>query len=66
MKFSQDLTNYRKLSSDKLVEMVNEEKNKLTVARLKVQAGKLDNFSQISKTKKNIARIYSVINEQGA
>ncbi|HOX40888.1 MAG TPA: 50S ribosomal protein L29 [bacterium] len=66
MKFSQDLTNYRKLGSDKLVEMVNEEKNKLTVARLKVRAGKLDNYSQISKIKKNIARIYSVINEQGA
>lgn len=62
MKVNEDIKKYNDMASDKLVIELKDAKKKLAGDILKVQAGKLDNFSTIAKQKKNIARISTIIN----
>lgn len=64
MKYTQDLKNLKDMTAEKLQAELDEAKKKLLSDSLKVQAGKLDNYSLISKHKKRVARIATIINEK--
>jgi len=62
MKANEQIKKYSEMTSEKLVAELKDTKKKLASDILKVQAGKLDNYSAINKQKKNIARISTIIN----
>lgn len=64
MKRIEELKNLRDMDEEKLHTELLDVETKLAGLNLKVRAGKLDNFSQIGKTKKTLARINSIINEK--
>lgn len=64
MKTVETMKKYRAMSEkDLLAELKNVKKEQQLIS-LKVGAGKMDDFSQISKLRKNIARIISVLDEK--
>jgi len=64
MKTTEELKNLRTLDLDKLEKELNDAKKKLLEENLRVKAGKLDNNSLISKSRKKVARISTIINEK--
>lgn len=64
MKITEEIKNLRSLDVEKLEKELHETKKKLLEENLKVKAGKLDNYSLISKSKKKAARISTIINEK--
>ena len=64
MKSTEELKKYKTLSLEQLEAEEDDARFKLAGYSLKVQAGKMDNFSLIGKTKKNIARLRSIISEK--
>lgn len=65
MKNQEQIKSYREQNAEKLGAELLDLQKKLANASLKVSAGKLDDYSSISKIKKNIARVKSIINEKG-
>jgi len=61
-KLTEDL---RKKSTDELKKMVVELKEKLLKLRFKNAFGQLDNPMEIRKTRKQIARILTILRERG-
>ncbi len=64
MKTTEELKQYKSMDLATLEKEMFELKKKLAGYSLKVQAGKLDNYSLIKKTKKNVARLNSLIVEK--
>jgi ribosomal protein L29 len=64
MKITEEIKNLRSLDIEKLEKELYETEKKLLEENLKVKAGKLDNYSLISKSKKKVARISTIINEK--
>jgi ribosomal protein L29 len=64
MKNTEELKNLRTLDTDKLQKELLDAKKTHVNENLRVKAGKLDNYSLISKSKKKIARISTIINEK--
>jgi ribosomal protein L29 len=64
MKIKEELKNLRGLDADKLAKELSETRKKVYEDTLKVKAGKLDNFSLVSKNRKLAARISTLINEK--
>ena len=64
MKNTESLKKYRAMSEKDLVSELKNVKKEQTLATLKVGAGKEDNFSQIEKLRKNIARIKTLLAEK--
>lgn len=54
----------RKLSDKDLAQKVYELKGELLTLRFQAKAGQLDNGAKITNTRKDIARILTVINER--
>jgi large subunit ribosomal protein L29 len=54
----------RDQSYEELIESLKEAKEELFNLRFQAATGQLDNTSKIVETKRNIARIYTVIREQ--
>ena len=61
MKNTESLKKYRAMSEKDLISELKNVRKEQTLVTLKVGAGKEDNFSQISKLRKNIARIKSLL-----
>lgn len=64
MKITEEIKNLKSLGQEQLEKELLETKKKLMQDSLRVKAGKLDNYSVISKNKKKIARISTIINEK--
>lgn len=64
MKYSEDLKNLKSMTVEKLNTELEEAEKRLLSDSLKVQAGKLDNYSLVSKNRKRVARISTIINEK--
>jgi ribosomal protein L29 len=64
MKNIEELKSLRSLDMPKLEKELNDSKRKLLEENLKVKVGKLDNYSLISKSRKRVARISTIINEK--
>ncbi|MFC1658960.1 50S ribosomal protein L29 [Pseudomonadota bacterium] len=54
----------KKLDKKTLREKVSEAKRRLLTLRLKKSTGELDKFSEIDKTKKEIARLLTALNKK--
>lgn len=66
MKSIEETKKYREMAADKLVLELAEVRRNLAHAELKVQAGKLDKYSDIEKLRKSVARISTIISEKSA
>jgi len=64
MKYAETLKKYRNMKKDELEKELASVKNQQTLTSLQVGAGKEDNFSQINKLRKNIARINTILMEK--
>lgn len=64
MKKTEDIKKYRQMSKDALAKELAEHEKKLVQASLRVKAGKLDNYSEVSRNRKTIARINTLICEK--
>lgn len=56
----------RKLSSEDLNKQLNELKEELFRLRFQLQINQLDNPNKIPETKRNIARVLTVLNEKNS
>ncbi len=56
----------RKLSSEDLNKKLNELKEELFRLRFQLQINQLDNPNKIPETKRNIARVLTVLNEKNS
>ena len=56
----------RKLSSEDLDKKLNELKEELFRLRFQLQINQLDNPNKIPETKRNIARVLTVLNEKNS
>ena len=56
----------RKMSSEELNKKLNELKEELVRLRFQLQINKLDNPNKIPETKRNIARVLTVMNEKNS
>ena len=56
----------RKLSSEDLNKKLNELKDELFRLRFQLQINQLDNPNKIPETKRNIARVLTVMNEKNS
>ena len=54
----------RKMSSEELTKQLNELKEELFRLRFQLQINQLDNPNKIPETKRNIARVLTVLNEK--
>ena len=54
----------RKMSSEELTKQLNELKEVLFRLRFQLQINQLDNPNKIPETKRNIARVLTVLNEK--
>lgn len=61
MKNTENLKKYQAMNSKDLLSELKHVKKEQTLISLKVGAGKENNFSQISKLRKNIARINTLL-----
>ncbi len=66
MKKVEDIKKYREMKVDQLQALVLDLEKEMMHDTLKIKAGKMNNFSVVSKVRKNIARIKTIINEQEA
>ncbi|MFA7253557.1 MAG: 50S ribosomal protein L29 [Patescibacteria group bacterium] len=64
MKSIEKLKNYREMSIEKLLTELIVLEKKLSGDNLRVKAGKLDNYSEITKVRKDIARVKTIISEK--
>ena len=64
MKYTEELKTLKNLTVEQLGKELAEAQKKALTDSLRVQAGKLDNYSLVSKNKKKIARISTIINEK--
>lgn len=64
MKVTEELKSLRELDADKLSAELLVAKKKLLSESLRVQAGKLSDFSMVSKLKKRVARIMTLIRDK--
>ena len=64
MKTIEEMKDLRSMDVKKLETELKDNQKKLMQNSLKVAAGKLENFSLIKKSRKNIARIKTLINEK--
>lgn len=64
MKSTEELKKYRNMEEKDLIAEVKKVRKDLFLTSLKVKAGKADDSANITKLKKNIARINSVILEK--
>jgi ribosomal protein L29 len=64
MSVKEDIKKYNEMDSKALLSELKEAKKRLAGDILKVQAGKLDKSSEISKQRKNVARISTIINSK--
>lgn len=64
MKKTEEIKKLRSLDKKALKAELLKQKNEHVLVSLKVGAGKEDNFSQIKKLRKNIARINTILSEQ--
>ncbi len=65
MKSTEEIKKYREMKVDQLQALVLDMEKEMMHDTLKIKAGKMNNFSQIQKIRKNIARINTIISEQG-
>ena len=56
----------RKMSSEELTKQLNELKEELFRLRFQLQINQLDNPNKIPETKRNIARVLTVLNEKNS
>ena len=56
----------RKMSSEELTKQLNELKEELFRLRFQLKINKLDNPNKIPETKRNIARVLTVLNEKNS
>lgn len=68
MKKTESVTKYKAMENKDLISELKKLKKEQTLCCLKVGAGKEDNFSQVAKLRKNIARINTLLTskENGA
>lgn len=66
MKKTEEIKKYQEMSLDNLKSTLKDLKKELVSNSLKVQAEKLTNYSVVSKTKKSIARINTLISAKSA
>jgi ribosomal protein L29 len=66
MKKVEEIKKYQEMSLENLKSTLKDLKKELVSNSLKVQAEKLTNYSVISKTKKSIARINTLISAKSA
>ena len=66
MKSTEETKKYREMPVDKLSLELVEIRRNLAHAELKVQAGKLDKYSDLEKLRKSVARISTIISEKSA
>ena len=52
------------MKDSEIVSEIRAQKKELSLNALKVGAGKLDNYSKIQESKKNIARLNTILNEK--
>ena len=64
MKNNEEITRLKNLDLTKLETELSSMQKKACELILKIKAGKEDNFSEVKKAKKNIARVLTVINEK--
>jgi len=64
MKRLETLKKYRDMTETEMIAEVKSAKNVYTKAALSVQAGKEDNHSSVSKQRKDIARLSTIISEK--
>ncbi len=63
MKTNEELKKLKSLSRDKLLAELKKERLELDKTKLAVSARKEDNFSKVHKSKKRIARIFTILNQ---
>lgn len=64
MKTTEDIKKYRAMTKEQLEKELTVLEHSAMTNKLRVAAGKLDNFSLVCKAKKNIARVETIINEK--
>ena len=64
MKTTEETKKYKEMDIAQLDALLLSLKKELMGNTLKVKAGKMNNFSVVSKAKKNIARINTIISEK--
>ena len=64
MKQVEQIKKMRSMKDSEIVSEIRAQKNELSLNALKVGAGKLDNYSKIQESKKNIARLNTILNEK--
>lgn len=63
MKTTEDLKKYQSMKGEELAKELSVLEKKIVDFRLKIAAGKMENHSELGKTKKNIARIKTLMME---
>lgn len=66
MKTTEEMKKYREMDLAKLQDEANVLAMKYAETTLKIKAGKESNFSSVSKVRKNIARLNTIISEKSA
>ena len=61
---TKDISSYREKSLEDLEILLSESKKAICDLRFKKKAGEVKNTSVIAKNKKNVARIYTILNEK--
>ncbi len=59
-----NIEEYRKKSKQELQEMLNQVRQELAELQIAASVGRVKDYSQVKKTRKKIARILTILNEQ--